>query len=81
MGSEEVEQSLTEISTAALRRVPFAQQEVSRLKGDVRALQVRSDRVYNDVRQREGLRRGCQALGFSVRHSTQKGATQHLLLP
>jgi hypothetical protein len=41
LGSEEVEQSLTEVSTAALRRVPYAQQEVSRLKGDVAALQVR----------------------------------------
>jgi hypothetical protein len=40
LGSEEVESSLTEVSTAALRRVPFAQQEVSRLKGDVAALQV-----------------------------------------
>lgn len=40
LGSEEVEQSLTQVSTAALRRVPFAQQEVSRLKGDVGALQV-----------------------------------------
>jgi len=40
LGSEEIEQSLTEVSTAALRRVPFAQQEVSRLKGDVAALQV-----------------------------------------
>lgn len=40
LGSEEVEQSLTDVSTAALRRVPFAQQEVSRLKGDVAGLQV-----------------------------------------
>ena len=41
LGAEEIEASLTECSSAALRRVPFAQQEVSRLRGDVSALQVR----------------------------------------
>eukprot|EP00878_Enallax_costatus_P030057 GHUV01032669.1.p2 GENE.GHUV01032669.1~~GHUV01032669.1.p2 ORF type:complete len:118 (-),score=5.66 GHUV01032669.1:311-664(-) len=41
LGAEEIEASLTGCSSAALRRVPFAQQEVSRLRGDVSALQVR----------------------------------------
>eukprot|EP00775_Hariotina_reticulata_P003991 gene3991-4243_t len=39
LGAEELEATLTECSSAALRRVPFAQQEVSRLKGDVKTLQ------------------------------------------
>ena len=37
---EEVEASLTDASTAAIRRVPYAQQEISRLKGDIASLQV-----------------------------------------
>jgi hypothetical protein len=40
LGAEELEATLADCSSAALRRVPFAQQEVSRLKGDVRTLQV-----------------------------------------
>jgi hypothetical protein len=50
LGSEEVEQSLTEVSAAALRRVPFAQQEVSRLKQDVAALQVSAQAQRQAVR-------------------------------
>jgi hypothetical protein len=41
LGAEEVEASLSECSSAGLRRVPFALQEVGRLRGDVGALQVR----------------------------------------
>lgn len=40
LGAEEIEASLMECSSMALRRVPFAQQEVSRLRADVSALQV-----------------------------------------
>lgn len=40
LGAEEIEASLIDCSSSALRRVPFAQQEVSRLRGDVSALQV-----------------------------------------
>jgi hypothetical protein len=40
LGAEEVEASLSECSGAGLRRVPFALQEVARLRGDVGALQV-----------------------------------------
>jgi hypothetical protein len=40
LGAEEVEAGLSECSGAGLRRVPFALQEVARLRGDVSALQV-----------------------------------------
>ena len=40
LGAEEVEGGLSEVCGAALRRVPFALQEVGRLRGDVGALQV-----------------------------------------
>eukprot|EP00879_Flechtneria_rotunda_P033607 GHRR01037240.1.p1 GENE.GHRR01037240.1~~GHRR01037240.1.p1 ORF type:complete len:128 (+),score=33.14 GHRR01037240.1:225-608(+) len=43
LGAEEVEATLVDCSSAALRRVPFAQQEVSRLRDDVVALQVQAD--------------------------------------
>jgi hypothetical protein len=43
LGAEEVEAALGECSGAGLRRVPFALQEVSRLRGDVNALQVRAE--------------------------------------
>jgi hypothetical protein len=38
---EELEVSLTDASAAAIRRVPYAQQEIARLKGDIASLQVR----------------------------------------
>jgi hypothetical protein len=40
LGAEEVEASLSECSGAGLRRMPFAVQEVARLREDVGALQV-----------------------------------------
>jgi hypothetical protein len=46
LGAEEVEASLSECSGAGLRRVPFALQEVARLRGDVGALQVGLGRSY-----------------------------------
>lgn len=40
LAGEEVEATLTDSSSAALRRIPYAQQEVSRLRADISALQV-----------------------------------------
>ena len=42
LAAEELSTSLTASSGAALRRVPYAQQEAARLRGDVRTLQVLS---------------------------------------
>jgi hypothetical protein len=41
LAGEEIEATLTDSSSAALRRIPYAQQEVSRLRADIAALQVR----------------------------------------
>jgi hypothetical protein len=42
LAGEEIEATLTDSSSAALRRIPYAQQEVSRLRADISALQVGS---------------------------------------
>lgn len=39
--AEEIEASLQDYSTQAMRRIPFAIQEIYRLQGDIQGLQVR----------------------------------------
>ncbi|WIA41403.1 hypothetical protein OEZ86_004988 [Tetradesmus obliquus] len=49
LGAEEVEGGLSEVCGAALRRVPFALQEVGRLRGDVGALQATTRGLLGSV--------------------------------
>ncbi|WIA21115.1 hypothetical protein OEZ85_005432 [Tetradesmus obliquus] len=49
LGAEEVEGGLSEVCGAALRRVPFALQEVGRLRGDVGALQATARGLLGSV--------------------------------
>eukprot|EP00877_Chromochloris_zofingiensis_P008949 jgi/Chrzof1/4307/Cz14g08100.t1 len=49
LGAEEIEASLTDASMAAMHRVPFAQQEVHRLRGDVSALRTTAASLLSSV--------------------------------
>lgn len=49
LGAEEVEDALSSASTAALRRVPHAQQEAARLRGEAAALRHAAQRLLDDA--------------------------------